>query len=283
MIPLRRSITKEMHGAAVIPKPHAECPAGTYLTAENEVAQTYITAAEIWDELSSGRMAEETETSKSHLVIRSILQQHVNLLRTLSGLADLLPHPLERKAMSKRRWERLLYRARTILDLLEQGKHKLLFRYIHAEAAKLPEAQRSFLAKLVDPDDVPSAQHKWRNSACATAVRLQFHLDLQERGRAEGQDVLGGSDITQFCATWARPLPSIVGEVLGITSASPPAFYMAADPENEDTTELPTCTVLKQKHGHARDGHLTFEAAQHRYFLDGRPVDTSVSGTNAAL
>ncbi|CAE7232854.1 unnamed protein product, partial [Symbiodinium natans] len=217
--------------------------------------------------------------TKSHLVIREVLNAHMACVRELPEAVSLLPDPREREVMSKRRWERLLHRARTILDLLEQHRHKLLYRFLHAESEKLGADHLDFVADLVDPDEVGAVASQWRQEVCGLAVRLLHELFAHERERARAQqDVAGGASSTVLEAGWPRPLPSMLQSVLEIEQPNDPCFYMSADPENESTDDLPGCQELAHRHAHPLDKRLHFKSDGHQYFFDGRVVSVSVTG-----
>ena len=216
--------------------------------------------------------------TKSHLVIREVLNAHMACVRELPEAVSLLPDPREREVMSKRRWERLLHRARTILDLLEQHRHKLLYRFLHAESEKLGADHLDFVADLVDPDEVGAVASQWRQEVCGLAVRLLHELFAHERERARAQqDVAGGASSTVLEAGWPRPLPSMLQSVLEIEQPNDPCFYMSADPENESTDDLPGCQELAHRHAHPLDKRLHFKSDGHQYFFDGRVVSVSVT------
>ena len=152
------------------------------------LAQCYKHAGELWQELQTGRA--HGTGSKFRATVVGILQKHVHTLLEIPALLQLLPDPHERQVMSKRRWERVLYRARVILDFFQQHRHKMLFRYLHAEAEKLPLAKQSFLIELADPEDGSVLPDLWRSEAGTAAVTLQCYLVQEEKqGSKESHQV----------------------------------------------------------------------------------------------
>ena len=262
--------------------------------------QAFITARDIWDDLASGRAVDER--NKFFSVIRDLLQRHAASLTKMPVLVDLLPHPRERVALTKRQWESLLYRARTILDLIQQQKHKLLYHYIHAEAAKLPLGRQCFLDEFSDPEEFSA---EWLASASAAAVQLQFlrlqnqserfwegaHSSPRSRETASfSMDVIGGSttlDVQQRKRISASRLEACgrkaarrIASATGLlpTLQQPAAFSFPSSPAAFDSENSPDVDVLRLLRAHPRDFKIRFEASHHRYYIDGVQTKGSVTG-----
>ena len=131
-------------------------------------ADPYVTAVNYFDE----RQQFEGTTEKNACVALKLFRKHESFLIANPLALQLLPDPRCRQELSKRTWEPLLFRARTIIDLLEQRKHVLLFRFLHAVAndrLKVHEA----LTGLPRPIGFHGTEDDWEQLALAHAVRLQ--------------------------------------------------------------------------------------------------------------
>ncbi|CAE7360691.1 unnamed protein product [Symbiodinium natans] len=172
------------------------------------VGGSHVSAREFWHELQAGLT--DGEEDKWQQVVRGILVPHSECLAELPHLVDLVPAPQERMAMSKRRWERLLYRARTLLDMLDQRQHLLLFQFMHALARKVPERQRDFIAGLLHPAEFQGGLEEWRLEASLVAVQLQVVIGGLERGRSQqqrapDQNLLGGGERDDYMGGAQHP------------------------------------------------------------------------------
>ena len=117
-------------------------------------------------------------TTKFELVISSIYRRHAGLFQRLPEAIKLLPHPMMRAAMTKRLWEETLGRTRTILDFLEEtnlNMNVVFYRYLHAQASKLPQCQLQVLGRLPHPVDFPDEKDWFR---LAFEFSLSLHLLL---------------------------------------------------------------------------------------------------------
>ena len=208
--------------------------------------------------------------------------------------------------MSRRRWEKLLCRARVILDLLEQRKHKILFRFLHAEAERLDGCERSFVNALSDPDTTGTSIREWRLAACAAAVQLQFQLARAERDRSEhnqkDNDALGGATLnavqqSQTAASTSEAIASQKRQLvesrlsaykrkamrLGFmngcfpTLVQPSSLTFAATPATFNSDTAAEVDVLKILRVHPRDFNIGFQAADHTYYIDGQKTKGSVT------
>ena len=138
---------------------------------QREIPQTHISAKDFWQELQAGHT--DGEQDKWHQTVRGILLSHPESLADLPHLVDLLPDPRERAAMSKRRWEKLLCRSRVFLDMFEEKRYALLFQYMHAEAKKLAQDNKSFLSNISHPEEIASSdRQQWRWDVSLAVVRL---------------------------------------------------------------------------------------------------------------
>ncbi|CAE7768230.1 unnamed protein product [Symbiodinium sp. CCMP2592] len=119
----------------------------------------------------------EAGEDKFENVVLQLLREHQEFLRETLVALLFVPHPQAREDMSKRVWERVMYRARAILDFLIQKKDVLLFRFLHAEAEQLSNGKRNPLLQLQHPSEVDSLED-WRLFAVDCA--LQLHVLLFE-------------------------------------------------------------------------------------------------------
>ena len=127
----------------------------------------------------------------------------------------------------------------------------------------------------------------WKRKAVANDNDVAWTLlnrGLQQR-TVESQPVTaldccgGGShpDVPGESETWSKPLPELVGQVLGLTRPTEPVFVLQEAFETESTASLTPCARLKQVNEHDRDCRISFRAADHVYFIDGRAAESSVS------
>ena len=82
---------------------------------------------------------------------------------------------------------------------------------------------------------------------------------------------------------WERPLPDLVGSVLGLTKPRHPIFVLPADPQTSSPEELSPCTALAEINSHPLDARIRFEPNGHVYFFDEKKIDTSASCIYFAL
>ena len=74
---------------------------------------------------------------------------------------------------------------------------------------------------------------------------------------------------------WPPPLPDMVGSVIGSETPLEPTFRMTAEPSRDNTDVLQPCDTLAQINSHEMDHRIRFEPEGHRYFFDGKKIDTS--------
>ena len=178
-------------------RPCRRCPAmlGDYLGGSEpvgDIVRPYIDAGSFW-------LSVQTEAAgdcgKFDLVIHGILRRHTSLLQEIPDIVALLPDPSQRACVSKRRWESLLHRARTVLDLLEQNKHKTLFLYLHAltaESQPLPDISALWLLSDPESDQLlcPSA---WRAHALQAALRVQLAMDFKTKQASDSRNMMASA------------------------------------------------------------------------------------------
>ena len=116
-------------------------------------------------------------------VVAKIFRQHSDLFREMPLAAELLPSPSDRVDMSKRVWERAMYRARAILDFVDRKMDLLLFRFLHAEAEHLSPPCELVLRDLPHPSDFEEAA-QWRTLAVEHALELQLLLTTADKSRS---------------------------------------------------------------------------------------------------
>lgn len=221
---------------------------------------------------------------KPSQVVLEILHRHAELFRMNPAALLFLPHPTQRAAMSKRRWEKLLYRGRVILDFLGQKMDYMLFMYLHAEAAQCSKNMGVLLQELPHPLTCsPQEAQEWRSKASRIALSVHLSLATLERDRSDAwQEQSGGSsrqgpEGSFFAAGWTDPLPQIVGRSLGMLSCSGPSFVMTGVPEQDSPDQVLPCTPLREANKVEMDARLSFQTEGHRYFCDGNPVSVSAS------
>ncbi|CAE7200946.1 unnamed protein product [Symbiodinium natans] len=143
---------------------------------EKLVCSDYIRYVDAGGFVENGAFLEAT--TKFELVISSIYRRHAGLFQRLPEAIKLLPHPMMRAAMTKRLWEETLGRTRTILDFLEEtnlNMNVVFYRYLHAQASKLPQCQLQVLGRLPHPVDFPDEKDWFR---LAFEFSLSLHLLL---------------------------------------------------------------------------------------------------------
>ncbi|CAE7810987.1 unnamed protein product [Symbiodinium sp. CCMP2592] len=207
-----------------------------------------------------------------------IFTRHAELFRVNPAALLFLPDPTQRTVMSKRRWEKLLYRGRVIVDFLEQEMDYMLFMYLHAETSQCSSVG-VLLQDLPHPLTCsPEEAQGWRRKALRIALRVHLTLAGQERDRSDAwQEQSGGSsqeglEGSFFAAGWTDPLPQIVGRSLGMLSSSGPIFVMTSKPEQDSPDRVLPCTPLREANKVEMDARLSFQTEGHRYFCDGNPV-----------
>ena len=271
---------------------------------QREIPQTHISAKDFWLELQAGHT--DGEQDKWHQTVRGILLSHPESLADLPHLVDLLPDPRERAAMSKRRWEKLLCRSRVFLDMFEEKRYALLFQYMHAEAKKLAQDNKSFLSNIPHPEEIASSdRQQWRWDVSLAVVRLQLLLARMERERAAqdtrdtsassppaaaSTDAFGGSDSINFaqrkrlqsswldaCRRKAARLASPNNGLLPVLHW-PTTFTFPCSPDSFDAGAAPDVDVLKLLRAHPRDSRIRFQASDHTYYIGGVQTKGSVTG-----
>ena len=177
--------------AEVSPRNHCPgCPLqlSDYIGGSNQMSvhlwRTAITpyrhAAEFF--LQRGEELQPGEDKFENVVLQ-LLREHQEFLREAPLAVRFVPHPQAREDMSKRVWERVMFRARAILDFLTQKKDVLLFRFLHAEAEHLADAKRNPLLHLQHPSDVDGLED-WRSSAMDCALQLHTLLFEDQTSRS---------------------------------------------------------------------------------------------------
>ena len=149
--------------------------------------------------LKGGKL--EGGDDKFENVVLKLLRDHEEFLRETPAAVQLIPAPQARAGMSKRTWERLMYRARAILDFLDQKQDLLLFRFLHAEAEDLATSRQSPLLRLRHPATVDDSE-AWRSIAMDCALQLHVLLFHQQQTRGRQQHVPSGASRVQ--TTWTE-------------------------------------------------------------------------------
>ncbi|CAE7650574.1 unnamed protein product [Symbiodinium sp. CCMP2592] len=81
---------------------------------------------------------------------------------------------------------------------------------------------------------------------------------------------------------WPKPLPDMVGSVIGSDSPGEPFFRMTANPEADSTDVLESCSTLANLNPHETDARLRFQTEGHAYYIDGEKIVTSLIHEYAA-
>ena len=140
----------------------------------------YITAHDFWSRLEE----QHEQSDKFTCVVSKILRQNANLVDKMPLVLQLLPDPQQRSEMSKRVWERTLFRARAMMGLLDQRQDLLLFRFLHAEGEHLSRNSANPLDGLPHPKDFESFEDVWRCMALESGVQLHLQLVSQQQQRS---------------------------------------------------------------------------------------------------
>ena len=137
------------------------------------------------------------EADKHVAVVVKVMREHLNLLRTSPLAVAFLPDPRYRNSISKRLWERLMYRARAILDFVEQKQHYMLFAFPHAEAKHVKAGCRNAVQDLPHPKEYGGTDEEWRTLALEHALQLHLDLAWQQKERGDFKKaILSENDYT---------------------------------------------------------------------------------------
>ena len=152
----------------------------------------YVTAVQFFQRYNVELADDPT---KPEYVIAQQFRRHEVLFREHPSALQLLPDPSERANISKRRWEVLMYRARSILDFLDQGHDGdvILFHFLHSLAAKLPRAHASVLHDFPHPGECRDDRLQWRRIALEYALQVHVLSDETKKGRAQRVDLTDAS------------------------------------------------------------------------------------------
>ena len=152
----------------------------------------YVTAVQFFQRYNVELADDPT---KPEYVIAQQFRRHEVLFREHPSALQLLPDPSERANISKRRWEVLMYRARSILDFLDQGHDGdvILFHFLHSLAAKLPRAHASVLHDFPHPGECRDDRLQWRRIALEYALQVHVLSDEAKKGRAQRVDLTDAS------------------------------------------------------------------------------------------
>ena len=116
-------------------------------------------------------------------VVCKVHRDHARYLERSPLALRLLPDPTKKSSMSKRLWEKTMFRARAIIDFLDQQQDVLLFRFLHALAEDLPTERANLLADLPHPSDCED-KTVWRG--VALKYSLELHTELFQKQRHGG-------------------------------------------------------------------------------------------------
>ena len=125
---------------------------------------------------------QDAPKTKFHGVVAKVLRKHRQFISSCPSAVKLLPDPDHKPHMSKRQWEQLMFRGRAIIDFLDQRQHRVLFHFLHDQAAGLGEANASLQNNLPDPDESFSSA-EWRRVALDYALQLQSALAAEKNSR----------------------------------------------------------------------------------------------------
>ena len=129
----------------------------------------------------------EEEADKFSCVVRKTIRQHAEFLKQNPLAAKLLPDPAARSSMSKRLWEKVMYRGRAIIAFLDQKKDLLLFRFLHALSEDLSSTDhKRLLNDFPHPEDMRD-DTAWRQLALEYSLELQLQLAREQWRRSEAQ------------------------------------------------------------------------------------------------
>ena len=131
-------------------------------------------------------------------VVLKVMREHLQFLRRFPLALELLPDPRCRPSMSKRMWERILFRARVIIALLDQKRYYILFFFLQEVAQSLEMKADNSLQRLPHPKEYDGSEDEWGTLALRHSLRLHLALASQQRRRSSklqlhGQDVSGGA------------------------------------------------------------------------------------------
>ena len=162
-----------------------------------------------------------TPHNKHEAVVLKVMDDHLEFLTMYPLALELLPDPRYKSSMAKRLWERVMYRARAIIDFLTQKKHYMLFLFLHAESRRSGTGSRDNLQHLPHPNDFHGAEHDWAMLALVHAVEIHVDLAWQQKqssfaaaamakpsapGQVAWQDVSGGSVVSQLEFFWQNDM-----------------------------------------------------------------------------
>ena len=149
----------------------------------------YVTAVQFFQRYNFELADDHT---KPEYVIAQQFRRHEVLFKEHPSALQFLPDPSERANISKRRWEVLMYRARSILDFLDQGHDGdvILFHFLHSLAAKLPRAHASVLHDLPHPEECRDDRLQWRRLALEYALQVHILSDETKKARTQRVDLI---------------------------------------------------------------------------------------------
>ncbi|CAE7630170.1 unnamed protein product [Symbiodinium sp. CCMP2592] len=129
----------------------------------------------------------EEEADKFSCVVRKTVRRHAKFLEQNPLAVKLLPDPAAKGSLSKRLWEKVMYRGRAIIDFLDQQKDLLLFRFLHALSEDLSSSDhKGLLDDLPHPKDMPDGT-VWRQLALEYSLELQLQLAREQLDRSAAQ------------------------------------------------------------------------------------------------
>ena len=159
--------------------PLSQCSSWDYVGGSNDLP--YEDAVDFFQQLDS--LEPDGNPDKFVHVVCKVHRDHARYLERSPLALRLLPDPTKKSSMSKRLWEKTMFRARAIIDFLDQQQDVLLFRFLHALAEDLPTERANLLADLPHPSDCED-KTVWRG--VALKYSLELHAELFQKQRHGG-------------------------------------------------------------------------------------------------
>ena len=159
------------------------CVAGNAHYNSSASSMPYVDATSLFQAKLRGSTTSPCD--KPSQVVLDLLQRHSDFLHRHPSALLFLPDPSQRAVMSKRRWEKILYRGRVLLDFLHQKMDYMLFMYLHASARACSDAMQT-LTRLPHPLVCSVQQGRgWQHLALQTALQVHRILSWRELNRSK--------------------------------------------------------------------------------------------------
>ena len=134
--------------------------------------------------------------------------------------------------------------------------------------------------KFAQEKDVEPKTQEQLLAAGLTAAQAAYYLRSYSQAKAR----------REWLRTWDASMPPTIWQTFGIRHAPRAGVRIPLPPMSRPIPTLPACapevldmdaldlTWLRQCNPHLRDERINFVTEGHKYYIDGEPVDVSVTG-----